>query len=81
MLPEKVGEETANKIRIAHKTLPVLFRHIKTDTKIAYPFKYDCLTGKFLYPNLEDNMLHVGMGKQELQASLHLSLDAFIKFF
>jgi hypothetical protein len=45
-----------DKIRTAHKKLPLLFRHIKTDTKIAYPFKYDCLTGKFLHPNLEDSL-------------------------
>jgi hypothetical protein len=48
MLSEKIREEMTNKIRSANKKLPILFRHIKADTKIAYPFKYDCLTGKFL---------------------------------
>jgi hypothetical protein len=34
----------------------VLFQHIKTDAKLTYPFKYDCITGSFLYPDLEANL-------------------------
>ncbi|MFN9982131.1 MAG: hypothetical protein ACK53Y_19550, partial [bacterium] len=34
----------------------MLFQHIKTDAKLTYPFKYDCITGSFLYPDLETNL-------------------------
>jgi hypothetical protein len=45
-IQEKVCEETANRIKIAHQKFPELFRHIKTESKITYPFKYDCVTGE-----------------------------------
>jgi hypothetical protein len=53
MLHDKVNSETAERIRAAHNKLPKLFQQIKTDTKIIYPFKYDCTTGEFLYSKLE----------------------------
>ncbi|MFN9983616.1 MAG: hypothetical protein ACK53Y_27065, partial [bacterium] len=56
MLDEKVSEDTAKRIKLAHQKLPKLFQQIKTETKIAYPFKYDCITGKFLYPDLEKQL-------------------------
>jgi len=55
MLSEKTNPEVAEKIRMAHKKLP-LFRQIKSDTKLLYPFKYDCITGEFLYSELEGNL-------------------------
>ena len=55
-LREKVSDETADRIRLAHKKLPELFRHIRTETKLTYPFKYDCVTGDYLYSELEDNL-------------------------
>jgi hypothetical protein len=56
MLDKKVSEDTAKRIKLAHQKLPKLFQQIKTETKIAYPFKYDCITGKFLYPDLEKQL-------------------------
>jgi hypothetical protein len=56
LLATKVNEETSGKIHLAHQKLPILFQQIKTDTKITYPFKYGCITGKFLYTELEKNL-------------------------
>jgi len=56
MLKNKVDEETVERISFAHKKLPKLFRQIKTDTKIIYPFKYDCSNGTYIYPELEANL-------------------------
>jgi len=56
MLKNKVDEEMVERILFAHKKLPTLFRQIKTETKIIYPFKYDCSSGTYLYPELEANL-------------------------
>ena len=56
ILEHKTDVETAEKTKIAHKKLPELFHHIKTDSKITYPFKYDNHSGIFLYPELEENL-------------------------
>jgi hypothetical protein len=53
MLTKKVNEETVDRVRLAHQKLPKLFQQIKSDSKIIYPFKYDCITEEFLYPILE----------------------------
>jgi len=55
-LLDKVNIETAERIRAAHNKHPKLFQQIKTDTKIIYPFKYDCITGEFLYSKLESDL-------------------------
>jgi len=55
MLSEKVYEDTAER-KLADQKLPKLFQQIKIETKIVYPFKYDCITGKFLYPDLEKQL-------------------------
>jgi len=47
LLDNKVSEEIANRITSAL---------IKMDTRITYPFKYDCRSGKYLYPELEENL-------------------------
>jgi hypothetical protein len=41
MLEEKLDNETATRVNIDHQRLPALFKKIKTETKIIYPFKYD----------------------------------------
>jgi hypothetical protein len=56
MLAEKVNDDIIEKIRYAHQKLPILFKQIKADNRIVYPFKYDCITGEFLYPNLEHQL-------------------------
>ena len=47
ILATRLNEETSERIFLVHQKLPILFQQIKTDTKITYPFKYDCITGKF----------------------------------
>ncbi len=54
-LHDKVDDEIATRITYAHNRLPELFSKIQTDTKIIYPFKFDCITGQFIYPELEAN--------------------------
>jgi len=56
LLQNKVDLDIASKIKSAHSRLPELFRQIHTDTKVTYPFKYDCVTGEYLYPDLERNL-------------------------
>jgi len=56
LLSTKVNEEISEQIKNAHQKLSLLFQHIKTDANIIYPFKYDCETGAFLYPELEENL-------------------------
>ena len=65
-LHEKVGQETSDRIQKAHERLPELFKHIQTESRIFYPFKYDCLTGEYLCPDLEANLrknVSAGNGK------------------
>jgi hypothetical protein len=56
MLNEKVSEEIATRIKTAHQKLPELFRRISTEQRITYPFKYDCVTGEYMYPVLEKQL-------------------------
>jgi hypothetical protein len=56
LLNEKVDDETANRVSYAHHRLPELFHRIKTDSRTTYPFKYDCISGEYLYPELENNL-------------------------
>jgi hypothetical protein len=56
MLEEKTNIDIANRVRLAHDRLPVLFRQFKTDRKLTYPFKYDCINGRFIYPELESKL-------------------------
>jgi len=84
LLSTKVNEGISEKIKNAHQKLSLLFQHIKTDANIIYPFKYDCETGAFLYPELEKNcgkMLHKAMVKQEPLASQSLFLGVSQKYF
>ena len=66
MLASKVDNEIADRVKLAHLKLPTLFRTIKTDKKIVYPFQYDYNTGVFKYPDLESKLrknLSQGNGK------------------
>jgi len=56
MLTEKTNEQIAERVRLACKRLPKLFRQIHTEATLTYPFKYDCKNGKFLYTDLEKNL-------------------------
>ena len=56
MLNEKVSAEIVTRIKLAHHKLPELFRRVKTDKKIVYPFKYDCIKGECMYPLLEKQL-------------------------
>lgn len=44
-LNEMVCEDTVKRIKLTHEKLPELFRRVDTETKLTYPFKYDCTTG------------------------------------
>jgi len=56
MMENIVDEETVARITYAHQRLPKLFSKIKTESKIINPFKYDCVSGEYLYPALEGNL-------------------------
>jgi hypothetical protein len=56
LLTEKTNEQIAERVRLAHKRLPTLFRQIHTEATLTYPFKYDCETRKFLHTDLEKNL-------------------------
>jgi hypothetical protein len=58
LLQEETNNKTFDQVKFAHHKLPELFKWIKTETKtkITYPFKYDCLTGKYLCSELEENL-------------------------
>jgi hypothetical protein len=56
MLEEKLDNEKATRVNIAHERLPALFKKIKTDTTIIYPFKYYCITGKYVYEEIEKKL-------------------------
>lgn len=53
LLHQKVDNPTVERIIYAYHRLPTLFEQINTTNKIIYPFKYDSLTGEFLYPEVE----------------------------
>lgn len=55
-LHEKAGQEISDRVQQAHKRLPELFKHVPSDSKISYPFKYDCTSGKYMCQDLEDNL-------------------------
>jgi hypothetical protein len=50
---EKTNPEITERVRAAHEKLPILFQHINSNHKLTYPFKYDCISGDFMYPELE----------------------------
>jgi len=52
-LLEKTNPEITERVRAAHKKLPNLFQHINSNSKLTYLFKYDCIYGDFMYPELE----------------------------
>jgi len=56
LLERQVNNEIADRIIHAHQRLPELFRRIKSDGIITYPFKYHCTSGEYLYPDLESNI-------------------------
>jgi len=49
-------EDAVARITYTHQRLPKLFSKIKTESEIIHPFKYDCVSGKYLYPALEGNL-------------------------
>ena len=69
-LHEKVGQEISERIQTAHERLPELFKHIQTESRLSYPFKYDCETGEYLCPDLEDNLRkNVAKGKGKARST------------
>jgi hypothetical protein len=56
LLEDKVNPPTAERIKLAHQKLPKLFECIKIDKVLTYPFQYDCSTGIYLAPEVEDNL-------------------------
>jgi hypothetical protein len=50
------NDEILDRVKIAHQKLPELFKKVTTDTRITYPFKYDCITGSYLSDELEKNL-------------------------
>jgi hypothetical protein len=56
MLKSKVEKRIAERISLAHHKLPELFKQIKTDTKITYPFKYGCMSREYMYPELGNQL-------------------------
>jgi hypothetical protein len=84
MLEEKLDNETATRVNIAHQRLPALFKKIKTNTKIINPFKYDCITGKYVYEELEKNLrrnISQGNGKARATGFAIPVLGRFPKIF
>jgi len=84
MLEEKLDNETATRVNIAHQRLPELFKKIKTNTKIINPFKYDCITGKYVYEELEKNLrrnISQGNGKARATGFAIPVLGRFPKIF
>jgi len=56
LLASKTNEQIAEKVRLAHTKLPMLFRQIHKEATITYPFKYDCGSGKFMHDGLENSL-------------------------
>jgi hypothetical protein len=84
MLEEKLDNETATRVNIAHQRLPELFKKIKTNTKIINPFKYDCITGKYVYEELEKSLqrnISQGNGKARAAGFAIPVLGRFPKIF
>jgi hypothetical protein len=84
MLKNQVDEEMVERILFAHKKLPTLFKQIKTETKIIYPFKNDCSSGTYLYPELEANLrknITKGNGKARATGFAIPVLGRFPKIF
>lgn len=66
--------------KVSNEKLPELLCQIKTETKITYPFKYDCISGEYLYPDLNKKLQkksHRGMVKLEQLVLLFFSLVSF----
>jgi len=84
MLRNQVDQEIIDRVNVAHERLPELFQHIKTDTKIVYPFKYNCSSGTYLYPDLEENLrknIAKGNGKARATGFAIPVLGRFPKVF
>jgi hypothetical protein len=65
-LETKVDSDIAARIWSEHEKLPVLFQQITANTRINYPFKYDCGTGKYLDSTVEESLrknIQQGNGK------------------
>ena len=56
ILADKLDDDIANRVRSAHHKLPTLFKQIKVEKTIIYPFRYDCESGEYNYPDLELNL-------------------------
>ena len=55
-LTDMVCEDIVQRIKVAHEKLPELFRRVDTETKLTYPFKYDCISGEYLGYDLEKQL-------------------------
>ena len=56
LLDNKYDMEIVDRIKYAHQRLPTLFKEIKTDKILVYPFQYHCTTGEFMYHEVELNI-------------------------
>jgi len=56
LLEDMVSSDIEERIKIAHQRLPKLFEKIKTSKILTYPFRYDCVTGEYMYPELEQSL-------------------------
>ena len=84
MLEDKVDKETAERIKLAQHKLPELFKKIKMDSVIIYPFRYGCSTGEYLYPELEKKLrknVAKGNGKARATSFAFPVLGRFPKIF
>ena len=67
---EKTNPEITERVRAAHKKLPILFEHINSNSKLTYPFKYDCISREFMYPELERQLRkNIGCGNGKARAT------------
>jgi hypothetical protein len=48
-LRDCLDDNIAEKVKTAHQRMPKMFERISNETSIIYPFKYDCVSGEFLY--------------------------------
>jgi len=70
LLEQKLDYEIAERVKLAHQRVPRLFEKIKTDTFLTYPFRYHCLTGEYMYPDLEHHIRqNIGRGNGKARAT------------
>jgi hypothetical protein len=84
LLESKVDKEIEDRIKLAHQRLPKLFEMIKIDKIIVYPFRYDCVSGEYMHPELEQSLrsnASKGIGKARATGFAIPVLGRFLKVF